>query len=1003
MGKFLAFVVSLFFISIFPNLAEGKEILFINEILASNKNGITDNTGAKEDWFEIYNPNSYEIDLAGYYLSDNTTNPTKFQIAGGAGSPKIPAGGFIIIWASNSIARGVLHTNFALSASGEAVLISSPQQELIDQVIFGPQTDDVSYGRKPDGSGTFVFFSLTTPATSNNSAATVLPKLALPVFSQTAGFKNAAFDLAITHPEPGVRIRYTLDGSDPQDDNTTRDFKYKNKYNDDGTHPDVGGVGEGWSIENYRTNLYAGTIRIDDRTSANNKISRKTSSITYDPGYLPTEKIYKGTVVRAKVFKDGFTPSETVTRTFFVNPSGITKYSVPVVAVTAPETSFFDYDTGIYTPGITFDQFRRDNPGLPAGFCSIGNFSNSGDLWERPATIEFFNNNSLILSQESAFRIHGGCSRSVPQKTLRLYSSTEFNFAVFPEAPTRFPKRLLLRNSGNDNSSTLFRDSYFQKLVGNLSFDTQLSRPAVVFLNSEYWGIQNITERYDKYYLEKKYGVNRDNVDLIDVEGIEVEEGDAVKYNELMAFVNANSLTTPVNYAAIKTMIDLENFTDYQIAEIFSANTDWPHKNTRLWRNKVNYNPDANVPHGSDGRWRWMLYDTDIALGLNVGANANSIPNARTGGAPSAILNKLLDNAEYKTYFINRVADLLNSTFLPSRSVTLLNATKALYEPLIDEHLARWKSPVNRAFWNQSINEMATFLNDRGSNFQNHIRASLGSSYTNFTLTIQVSDPDRCYVKVNTMNILPTTDGLSALPYPWTGTYFQNNEITLTAISKDGNHFQRWEKSGVSYATTSEIKVTSTSSALEFRAVFADGPLPVTLRSFDAKRAENKIIVSWETTAEVNNDYFEVEKSADAKNWSLLATLKGAATTKVLQEYKTVDEQPFPTLNYYRLKQVDFDRTTTFSRIVSVDMGNFQINKLWPNPVADVLNISLDQSVDSGEYEITDINGRVVKKPQKISATSALLIPVGNLDTGIYLIKIRTKDGVNHIGRFVKQ
>jgi len=1003
MGKFLAFFVSLLFLSLFPKLVSGKETLYINEILASNKSSIADGTGVREDWFEIYNPNSYAIDLAGYYLSDNVTNPTKFKIATGPDSPKVPANGFVIIWASNSIARGANHTNFALSASGEAVLISSPQQELIDQVVFGPQTDDVSYGRKPDGSGTLVFFSAVTPGSSNNGAATVLPKLATPVLSQAAGFKTAAFDLSITHPEPGVRIRYTLDGSDPQDDNTIREFKYKNKYNDDGSHPDVGGVGEGWTLEYYKSNLYLGTIRIDDRTSASNKVSRKTSSITYNPGYLPTEKIYKGTVIRAKAFKDGFTPSETITKTYFVNPSGGTKYSVPVVAITAQETSFFDYNTGIYTPGTTFDEFRRDNPGLPAGFCSVGNFTNSGDVWERPGTVEFFNDNNLTLSQEFAFRIHGGCSRSVPQKTLRLYSNTEFNFAVFPEAPTRFPKRLLLRNSGNDNNSTLFRDSFFQKLVGNLPFDTQLSRPAVVFLNSEYWGIQNITERYDKYYLEKKYGVNRDNVDMIDVEGVEVEEGDAVKYNELMAFVNNNSLESAPNYATIKTMMDIENFTDYQIAEIFSGNTDWPHKNTRLWRNKVAYNPAANVPYGSDGRWRWMLYDTDIALGLNTKADVNAIPNARSGGAPSAILNKLLGNAEYKTYFINRVADLLNSTFLASRSVSLLNATKAIYDPLIDEHLVRWKSPVNRAFWAQSVSEIATFLNARGSNLQNHIRQSLGASYNNFALTVNVSDLTKGYVRVNSMDILQTTDGISATPYPWTGTYFQNNEIKLTAVPTNGNHFVRWERSGSSYATTPEIKLTSTSGTLGLQAIFADGPLPVTLKSFDAQRAGNKIVVSWETTSEVNNNYFEVEKSADARAWSILAKVNGAATTNMLQQYRTADEKPFSNLNYYRLKQVDFDQTTTYSRIVSVDMGSFQISKIWPNPVAEVLNISLDQSLGSAEYIISDMNGSIIKKHQNLSGTQSLAIPVGNLATGIYLIKIKTKDGASHSGRFLKQ
>lgn len=1000
MGKFLYFII-LLFLATGNRTAMGKEILFINEIVASNTTGITDGTGVREDWFEIYNPNDYEIDLGGYYISDNASIPTKFQVSSGLDSPKIPAHGFIIMWASNQTGRGSTHTGFALSTGGEDLVIYSPAQEFIDGISFGQQTANVSFGRQQDGGNSWVYFSTTTPG-STNASGLILQKLAQPQFSEASGFHSSNFSLSITHAEPGVSIRYTLDGSEPVESTVAKTWQYKNSYNDTGGNTSAGGVNMNLSSDTYTSLLYSAPIPITNRATAPNEVSMKTSSIAYVPDYLPASLIYKGTVVRVKVFKTGFSPSETVTKTFFINPSGTPRYPVPVVSVVSTENSFFDYTSGIYTPGITFDQYRASTA-TPADFCSIGNFSQRGDLWERPGSIEFFDNSGPLLNQNFAFRIHGGCSRSVPQKTLRLYSDTEFNFSVFPEKPALFPKRLLLRNSGNDYNSTLFRDSYFQKLVRNLPFDTQLSRPAVVFINSEYWGIQSITERYDKYYLEKKYNVNRDNVDMIDVELPEVEEGDITEYNELMDFANTRSLATTANYNELKTMIDINNFTDYQIAEIFSGNIDWPHKNTRLWRNKVAYDPNANVPYGHDGRWRWMLYDIDFGMGLFSNVEDNYIPGATSKGPPSVILRKLLENTDYKTDFINRIADLLNTTFLSSRALSLLNETKAIYAPLMQEHIDRWKLPASISAWNQNISRVENYVNLRGSHFRNHIRESFNQNLANTAITINVNDATQGYVKVNTMNILPSTDGVSPTPYPWTGIYFQNNPMKLTAVAKTGFHFERWEKAGVSVSLSPELAFTATTPTLEYKAVFAAGALPVVLKSFNAKKQGSKVAITWETTSETNNDYFVVERSENAISWQQLATVKGSATIQALQQYNTTDEQPLPNINYYRLKQVDLDQSSTYSRIISVDMGNFSITSLWPNPASDVLNVRIDESFQQSAYEITDINGTIVKGFQKMSAINAGKIPVGNLAAGTYILRIKNKDGASQSGKFVKQ
>ena len=156
-----------FFIAftLFTSISFGQA-LKINEIMAGNTTYLSDlnNFG---DWIEIYNPTNQEVDLAGYYVTDDYTVPAKYQIPTGEASTIIPAGGYKLIWADDS-AR-VLHTNFKLSSTtGERfALVSSDGTTFIDSISFGAQTTDVSYGRISDGSDTWTFFTTSTPNASN--------------------------------------------------------------------------------------------------------------------------------------------------------------------------------------------------------------------------------------------------------------------------------------------------------------------------------------------------------------------------------------------------------------------------------------------------------------------------------------------------------------------------------------------------------------------------------------------------------------------------------------------------------------------------------------------------------------------------------------------------------------------------------------------------------------------------------------------------------------------
>ncbi len=145
--------------------------LFVNEFMASNKKTLAnpDDAGAYDDWIEIYNPGSEEVDMGGMFLSDNLANPTKWQIPSGV---KIPAGGFLLFWADEKTTLGPLHAGIKLSTDGEEIgLFHTDGTTPIDVLSFSAQVTDVSYGRSPDGGGRWTSFTVPTPGVSNGGGS----------------------------------------------------------------------------------------------------------------------------------------------------------------------------------------------------------------------------------------------------------------------------------------------------------------------------------------------------------------------------------------------------------------------------------------------------------------------------------------------------------------------------------------------------------------------------------------------------------------------------------------------------------------------------------------------------------------------------------------------------------------------------------------------------------------------------------------------------------------
>jgi len=190
----------------------GNGPLLINEYCASNRN-FNDGFGRNEDWIELYNASATDyVNLTGYYLSNNINNPTKWQIQGGV----VPPNSRVLVFCSNrNIASGtVLHANFDLTQTdGDEVVLSDPSGTVLEShAMFITQTNH-SYGRTSNGASTWGIFTTPTPGTSNtNSSSAYTTK---PLFGQNPGRYPGPITVSITTVGQNEQIRYTTNGSTP--------------------------------------------------------------------------------------------------------------------------------------------------------------------------------------------------------------------------------------------------------------------------------------------------------------------------------------------------------------------------------------------------------------------------------------------------------------------------------------------------------------------------------------------------------------------------------------------------------------------------------------------------------------------------------------------------------------------------------------------------------------------------------------------------------------------
>lgn len=779
----------------------------INEVMASNTSTIADEDGSYEDWVELYNYGTTPVDLTGYGLTDNPAVPFKWVFPAVTMQP----GTYLMVWNSDknrTVPGQPLHTNWKISTSGETIVLTKPDTTIADQAPATALEDNVSIGRQPNGTGAWLFFYTATPGAANTGQG-LTELLTPPVFSHDSGYYATGFNLALTHSNPSAVIVYTTDGSEPVLSNTMgTTYNYKNAYKLE-TSDVVGPM----LTDSYASNTYSAPIAVADKSAEPDQLANKNPR--QHPLYTPVTPVRKATVIKARVYIDGV-PSKIISKTFFVwatNP-----YQLPVISMQIQENYLFDYEDGIYTAGADFDTWRANNPTNNQWYRpDWANYWRSGDLWEYPVHFEYFEPNagnlSSVVNMNAGWRIHGNNSRALGIKSLRLYARSDYDEQnqfehdffdeQIPDAPVpdndEF-KRLMLRGDGT--GGPVAYDVVFSRAMQPVFNGVARIKPAVHFINGEFWGLTAVRDRLDKHHYVKNFDLTEENIVQVDCGGTncDLDEGTNADYTDYIAmrdFIRNNSMVTDANFDQAAAKLDMISFTDHMVMEIYAANDSYERT---FWKART----PENQGYG-DGKWRLTVQDFEASLKSNI--NWLERWSNLTNPANESYLGHLLANNGFKVYFINRFADILNTAFTPTRFNSIVNQTFDEVAPYLPEDINRF--PRLTFYQNSQKTNLLDWGTNRPAIQRDQIRTQFSIS-SNLNITLNVSNTEAGIVKINTIKITPETPGVPANPYPWTGIYFNGIPVTVEAIAEPGFVFSHW--SGDASGTDPELTVTPTAN-----------------------------------------------------------------------------------------------------------------------------------------------------------------------------------------------
>jgi hypothetical protein len=637
----------------------------ISELMPANSALFNDELGDTPDWLELHNTANEEINIYGWHLSDNEDELSKWQI------PNLtlqPYEYVVVICNGDDFLENTsfLQASFKLDKSGEEIFLSNQNLEINFSIKYDCVPENRSFGLVGDNLTSH--FYVPSPGGEN-------------VFSTS--FDQVNNSVQLSHPAGLYENEFMLEVSD--------DLSHEIRFTNDGSYPE----GE--------SHLSAENIHIQSQF-VNEGISYIPSA---EDWIEPKQDVFIGNNLKFITYHNGCPSSPMVHADYFVRDDISEVYPLPVYSLTFEEDELFG-DNGILVPGTT---------GL--------NYLGDGEVWERRAHLQLFNSlEGRLFESEVDVRVRGRGSRNNSQKSLKIYGRSEgkkaaFDYPFFSEREVSDYRRIVLRSGHSDFTKAMIKDVLSAELVEKLDVEFMESETSIVFMNGEYWGIQNARENMGKFYLESFYGVNPEALDIVKVEdnGLVALEGSASSFSELIVFSENNDLAAEANYEYITNRIELTNFIDYHIAELFFANWDWPQNNQKVWKS-----------HEPNSKFRWLFYDCDGCFYIHSLDRLSEL-DFESDDTPFGfkLLSNLLRNKKFRRQFHARYLELINSDFSAVNMLSKIDSLEALYAPVILEHINRWSSPDSYTAWKENLSEMRVFALQRSSTVLYHLDKLFGN------------------------------------------------------------------------------------------------------------------------------------------------------------------------------------------------------------------------------------------------------------------------------------
>lgn len=499
---------------------------------------------------------------------------------------------------------------------------------------------------------------------------------------------------------------------------------------------------------------YDGGILLTDRTQEPNVCNAVRNIVPDWKAYTPKPApVPKGTVVRAIFVNSWGIQSEVLTQTYFI---GLEQPERGYTLSLSFEHEDFYGDNGIYVTGPEYDKwYLSGDPDTPA---PTPNYEK--DL-EVPVTMELISDEGQLLNQAAGIRLQGASARAEKRKRFTLVSRIEYSGSQYFDIPLfgDIPSHSVMLK-------TYLPDAISADLLGDRSAAVQQSIPVRVYLNGEFLYDTYMLERYDSHYFLQHYQVE----DRVLVRNGKMDEESLLdprqdNYGAFLERIRTADFTDPAQWELLQQEISLQSFIDYMIAQYFFCNIDFHDThNYVLWRS-----PNLRSTPYSDMRWRWCLYDIDALVW---------IPNKPSRGKPETInvfsnevrtdmhdislYHALHPNPEFRRQFVLSYMDILNN------NLSVTNVTRILEK------------------YGQTQDWQDGYFLKRPAYATAHLAEEFGLTGTLETVTVSTSDSDMGSVVLNTSRI-DLSSGT------WSGSYFTDYPVTLTATSADGYRFVGWK------------------------------------------------------------------------------------------------------------------------------------------------------------------------------------------------------------------